>query len=329
MNATAWTDEEITRLRDHAARRGVTIVPEFDGPGHVIWALGHHPELATDEMRARPALFRYLDPAIPATRDFVRTVLGAMADGFDAAVVHIGGDEALTMTEAAFADFIRLATDAVHARGKTVVAWQEAIRGGLEPGDIMQQWMSPKQIAAVKEAYARGETPASIAELPAAFVAAFVPPLIDAEHDVRRARERGVDILLSHADLMYLDTQYIEPSADPAQEAQRQLFGLPAVVYGHGTCEQAYDWDPVALYPEVPRERIVGIEAAMWGGGFRDEADVFFQLLPRLAGIAEKAWADPRPWAAYRSAIRSHGAWWDALGYGWFRSSCIWEAPAR
>ena len=89
------------------------------------------------------------------------------------------------------------------------------------------------------------------------------------------------------------------------------------------TVEDAFAWDPLEL--GVPAERIAGVEAAVWCETVEDADDLFFLLLPRLAGVAEKGWSPPSEWAGHRARLRAQGPVWDALGLTWFRSSAVWD----
>ncbi len=105
-----------------------------------------------------------------------------------------------------------------------------------------------------------------------------------------------------------------------------QRVGMPSMVYGSGTVEDSYAWDPATLMDDLPADRIAGIEAAIWCETIEDERDLLFQLLPRLPGVAEKGWSDVREWSDYRPRLAAQRSLWDRLDLTYFASSVVWSA---
>jgi N-acetyl-beta-hexosaminidase len=54
--------------------------------------------------------------------------------------------------------------------------------------------------------------------------------------------------------------------------------------------------------------------------------DLSFLLLPRLAGVAHRAWGGPDPagWPAYRDRLARHGRLWAQDGFTYFRAAVDW-----
>ena len=69
-----------------------------------------------------------------------------------------------------------------------------------------------------------------------------------------------------------------------------------------------FDWDPGALYGDGTAI-VAGVGCAIWGETVSDFDDVVFLVLPRLAGLAHKAWSLPLPadWERHRDALAAHG----------------------
>lgn len=86
--------------------------------------------------------------------------------------------------------------------------------------------------------------------------------------------------------------------------------------------KDAYDWDPAAVVPGLPAEKILGIEAPLWTETVQSMADIEFMVFPRLAGHAEIGWsaAEGRSWEGYRHRLAAHGPRWQALGVNFYRS---------
>jgi hexosaminidase len=71
--------------------------------------------------------------------------------------------------------------------------------------------------------------------------------------------------------------------------------------------------------------RVSGVEAAIWSETLSGFADLSFLLLPRLAGIAQKAWGFPESadWPRHRNSLALHGRLWAQDDLPYFRSSAV------
>ncbi|GAA1731731.1 beta-N-acetylhexosaminidase [Isoptericola hypogeus] len=139
------TVDDYRELQDYAAARFVTIVPEFDMPGHVNAATHVYggltkDGLATDSYDGIEVGFSRLWFDNPATEPFLRDVIGDVAAMTRGEWVHVGGDEVHTMELEEFAKFVELAGRIVREAGKTPIFWQEGARGPVEPGTLLQYW---------------------------------------------------------------------------------------------------------------------------------------------------------------------------------------------
>ena len=78
--------------------------------------------------------------------------------------------------------------------------------------------------------------------------------------------------------------------------------------------------------------QVAGVEAAIWAETISGFDDLSFLLLPRLAGVAHKAWSAPRlaSWPAHRDRLARHGRLWAQDGLTYFRASTVdWALPCR
>lgn len=98
LHGGSYTRAELEDLVAHAARRGITVVPEIEMPGHVRAALAAYPELGNDPTRR---LDVWTDWGVCDTilgvhdqvLDFCRTVLDEVMEIFPSPYIHVGGDE--------------------------------------------------------------------------------------------------------------------------------------------------------------------------------------------------------------------------------------------
>src|SRR5262245_12937913 len=162
----------------YAQDRYITVVPEIDVPGHVNAALSSYPELNCDG-RA-PQLYTGIDVGFTSlcldklvTYQFLDDVIGEVAALTPGPYVHIGGDEAKTVPDDRYAEFIERVQRIVRANGKRAIGWQETAKARLAPSSVVQYW--------------------DVHSSPDA---------------VRRAVERGSKVVLSPASKVYLDMKY-------------------------------------------------------------------------------------------------------------------------
>jgi hexosaminidase len=319
-----YSHAEMAALVAYAAERFVTVVPEIDLPGHTAAVFRAYPELApTDAISIEVGNgssfdLGTLDPGRAETWAFVEDVLDAVIPQFPQSVyVHIGGDEAFGMPDEAHATFVERAIALVRARGKRAVGWQEIARAAVGPDELVQYWMEAREIESIAD-----ETLNSIA--PPQLLPLLVDNLKKAKDDVPRALAQGARLLISPTKPLYFDRPHADASSDPVQEQERQRIGLP--IYPATSIRDGIEWDPVADTPGVRRDaQIAGVEAAIWCETIANQDELEFMLLPRLAALAEKAWASCTPidWSDYAARLGPQSAAWKRRGWIWFRSAEI------
>lgn len=328
-----YTQAEYRDLVAYAAERGITVVPEFDLPGHTAAIFRAYPELAGDgstapgDVISLESYFQWMHPDNPRVFPFITDVMTEIAALTPGNYIHIGGDEALGMSEDLYLRAIDRVREIARATGKEPIGWQESARGTLQPGDIVQEWI-PAIVGGMSVDNLDETTQAMIAQMSPEMLDALMHMLEMAPGDLPRTLEQGGNILLSRANKSYLDSKYGEPSLDPAQEEIRTRLGIGA--YGSVSVPEFFAWDPATLIEELPDNRIVGVEAAIWCETITNREDLFFMLLPRLPGILEKAWApaadqaDPVTWDAFRTALAQQAPEWDRRGLPYFEAASVW-----
>lgn len=318
-----YSAEEFAELVRYAADRFVTVVPEFDTPGHTASVLRAYPDLADQSIHDMDEAMRYLHPDRPGVPDLLRDVYTAMGNATNGNYIHVGGDEAIAMEHTVFQDYIQMALPIARATGTQIVAWQEAARGGLVEGDLVQWWIPDALVQRIRNIRdTGGKFGHWDADNPIA--KAFIELLANADQDVPLAIADGAKVIISPSSLLYLDTKYPELSVDPLQGEQHERVGMPVSVYENGTVQDAYDWDPLTVMDVITEQNVAGLEAAVWCEFIESRNDLFFQLLPRLAGAAEKGWSQQQPWDAYRQRLAAQPLFWDVMELDYFKSSVVW-----
>ncbi|MFV2174878.1 family 20 glycosylhydrolase [Actinomadura sp. LOL_016] len=303
-----YTQDDFREIVAYAEARFVTIVPELDMPGHVLAAVRAYPELQGPDEPVHK-LLAYLHPHGDATFGFVEDVLREVAALAPGPFLHVGGDEAFGMPDELYREFTARALEIGRATGKRIVAWQEAARSGaLTPADVAQGWVGAGDEFDADEA--RERIPPEYHALVDAMAAAFA----ESARDVPAAVAAGTPVLASASSFLYLDRRYAEDSRDAGQTERRTKVGHES--YDPRTCRELFDWTPGALAEIPDGARLAGVEAALWCETVEGFDDLAFLLLPKLPGVAEKAWTPARTeWDGYRARLASHPAWWEALGW--------------
>ena len=313
----------------YAGERFVTVVPEVDMPGHCAAALSAYPALASAPGDGAAGA-NLLNPDDPDVAAFVRTVVGSLAAMTPGAYLHIGGDEAFGMSPDAYDRFLAISRAAARSAGKLAVTWEDAARTSEGGGDLLQHWIAfdPELESMLSSGdFDAANLPPELG-IPPELLPAIAEHFSKAKGELRRAVDRGAAVILSPASHVYLDRPYRETSVDSAQDELRARLGLSA--YPRATVEQAYAWDPRGALEGAggrlgASSSVVGIEAAMWAETVADESELDFMLLPRLPGVAERAWCSGAgaPWAEYRWRLAGQRALWQARRWEFFASSLV------
>ena len=293
-----YTKDDYREIVSYAAERHMIVIPEIDLPGHTHAIGVAYPDLVeapvlndgliTESARLRQPLpvagETYLGWGVghssvriheERTYDFVRDVVRELAELTPGPYIHVGGDESLGTPQADFDLFAERVTAIVVDEGKTPVAWHEmGSAAGIAEGTVGQYW---------------GKT---------------TPEGTHAEEAVHFV-ERGGALIMSAADVAYLDMKYAED------------FPLGLTWAAIIDVRAAYEWEPTAVL-DVPDAVILGIEAPLWSETTRTLSEVEQLVFPRAAAQAEIAWspkeAPERVWESFRKRLGSLAPLWKAEG---------------
>ena len=169
-----YTAGELRDLDAYASSRGVILVPEIDLPGHMAAAISAYPEWGPGE-KVDVWTTWGISPTIMTpsrqTIDALATILDEVMDVFDTPVIHLGGDEVPTTQWEADPRVAELMAeegipsvrevqgwimarliDHVERRGRSVVCWDDALRGGVATTVAVQAWTSPEAVRRAMDA---------------------------------------------------------------------------------------------------------------------------------------------------------------------------------
>ena len=315
LDAAFYSDEDLRALAAYAQDRFVTVVPEVDTPGHASALMRLRPELNTGRNQVEYELppgrkhhTVWLDPELPATFELLEQALAGVAAIFPSPYLHIGGDEPYGMPHDLYASYVQRLRRLVRSLGRRPLGWQESTRAGLGPDDIIQYWLSDVALAA---------------SLPPQVRAQMDGALTLSRRDVEAAVAASVPVIASPLSHCYLDVPYAEPPADAAQAGRQGRVGLR--LYAPRTVAESFDWEPAEALGPGRAAQVAGVEAAIWAETISDFGDLAFLLLPRLAGVAHKAWSAPQlgSWADHRECLARHGRLWAQDDLGYFRTCTV------
>ncbi|MCQ2237616.1 MAG: glycoside hydrolase family 20 protein [Bacteroidaceae bacterium] len=158
-----YTQQQLRDLVAYAAQRHVDIVPEVDSPGHMMAAISSHPEFTATGSAAWGSTFSVpLSPANENVFTFIQDVFDEVMDVFPSHYIHIGADEVEKTTwkeSQACQDlmkregiatpeelqnwFVMRVKNHVTAKGREVIAWDDALEGGKISTDTnIMYWRS-------------------------------------------------------------------------------------------------------------------------------------------------------------------------------------------
>lgn len=142
-----YTQEEYKEIVAYAAERFITVVPEFDLPGHTNAALASYPELNCNGIA--PPLYTGIEVGFSSlcvdkeiTFRFIDEVIEEIAALTPGPYIHIGGDESLSTKKKDYKVFIDRTQAIVAQHGKLTLGWDEIQSTTLLPKTVAQYWQS-------------------------------------------------------------------------------------------------------------------------------------------------------------------------------------------
>ena len=260
-----YTQEQVQSIVNYAKSKGITIIPEFEIPGHSQAALASYPWLGcigygykvqTDYTTSKEVMCAGKETTVT----FIKDVLDELCELFPGEYIHIGGDEAprdrwkecpicqRKMVEMGYESesqlqgyLIGIAEEYLKTKGKKIIGWDEILDCGISKSATVMSW--------------RG-TAGGI-----------------------KAAQCGNDVIMSPSTYFYLD-YWQTYSHDGEPLAFKRTLPM----------QQVYSFNPFDGLNKEQCESIVGIQANLWTEYVFSFEHAQKMLLPRLAAMAEIAW---------------------------------------
>ena len=287
-----YTQEEARHIVDYARRRGITVIPEIEMPGHSLAALAAYPELSCTggpfEVAHGWGVFDDVYCAgNPEVYTFLEGVLDEVMDIFPSPLIHIGGDECpktrwescskcqlemerndLKDEHALQSHFITRMERYLNAHGRNIIGWDEILEGGLAPNAAVMSWRGT----------AGGIQAASM------------------EHEV----------VMTPGKPLYFDHYQFNPDEEPV------------AIGGFNSLMDVYAFNPVAGVPAEYHRYILGAQANVWTEYMETSDHVEHMVQPRASALSEVLWLGgkrPGEDAAFRQAMDYHIQRLQAMGW--------------
>ena len=292
-NKTYFTVEEYKQILRYAWERHISVIPEFDAPGHSRASIK---AMQAYEKRTGDTSYRLQDPADTShywsAQDFTDNVLSVYLPSvytfygkvFDEVIrlheeadvpllaIHIGGDE---VPGGAWANQDRKAMKDLFTNNMLELAEQRGIR--LAGWEDIAKGIEPETVKRLKQSLY--------------FINIWTGKGMD-----------GFPCVLSPATNNYVDLAY---SADPEE------LGL----FWAGFVDERKTF---SMNPKEYIGDIVGVSAHLWSEQLRKFDDVTFQMLPKALGVAERAWNTTSPSDFnhfYSVIVEKEMPVWEKAGY--------------
>ena len=293
-----YTQEQIKSIVAYATARHITIVPEFEMPGHASAAIASYTWLGTagKDIDVPVTFGRHYDNydvTKPEVVQFIKDVLTEMFELFPSKVIHIGGDEVgykvweesnhvqkymkdsdLSTPADLQIAFTNEISKFIEKNGRRMMGWNEIMGINIHQG--FEEKKDDKE----------AET-----ELAKNVVVHFWKGNLELATE---AAKKGYGIVNSLHSETYLDYSY-------------ETINL----------EKAYNFNPI---PEGLGEKfhknIYGLGCQMWTEWTPTNKDVTYLTFPRIAAYAEVGWTTPenKNFDVFNIALNKLQRHWDVLG---------------
>ncbi|GMQ57150.1 hypothetical protein AN1V17_15450 [Vallitalea sediminicola] len=257
-----YTASDIKEIVEYAKERYITIIPEFDMPGHFMAALASYPNLSCSgkQLDVCTKFGVIKDIACVGkerTYEFIFDVLEEMIELFPGELIHIGGDEVpkeqwkecphcqnkikeenLKNEEEIQGYFTNRIAKFLKEKNKRAITWNDSLKSGnLDESVVVQHWLDG-----------------------------------DKHENTVKAINENRKVIMSDVHHVYLDYPY----------------GLTPL-------KKTYEFSPVFEGIQKDKEQnILGVEAPLWTEYVKDLDRIDYLTFPRLCALSEIGWTEEK-----------------------------------
>ena len=271
-----YTQKDIREIVEYAADRHITIIPEIDMPGHMVAAVTAYPELGCTggpyEVWPDWGVSEdILCAGNPRVYEFLEDVFTEVMELFPSKYIHIGGDEAPKV------------------RWKNCPKCQQKIRDERlqstadYPAEERLQGYMVRRMEQLMASHGRvlmGWDEIMYCDVPKTSVI-----MNWRDHkNLDDPAKRGFDVVRTPNSTLYFDHYQI-----PQDEWTNTV-----LIGGYSPLKKVYNYEPApeSLSTEE-RAHVIGVQANLWTEYIGAADLIEYQVLPRMAALAEVQWAAP------------------------------------
>lgn len=302
-----YTQKDLREIVAYAKARGIEIIPEIDLPGHMVAALASYPWLSCDSTKSYSVRVDggishdVLNIGDDRVIDFLKCVLKNVANIFPYKYIHLGGDECPTENWQNNALCLKRVQDEGLTGVNQLQSWLV-----YELGTYLRDSCGGKQIVVWDELMGRWNDKYDI------------KPVVMAWNGTNltvTAANKGFQSIYVPYTQLYFDMMQVSPAQCDVEEGYQGGWG-PNWVNNMAT---VYNADALQAMKSNGKDTtlVLGMQGNMWTETCNDSTELEYQLLPRLAALAENAWlpSSAKNWVSFLARLQSHDELYDALGY--------------
>lgn len=291
--------DDLREVVEYAQKLHIDVMPEIDLPGHMVAAVTSYPkEFSCDPSKTYKVRVDQgistdvLNVAKPEVMDFLKCVLGHIAEVFPYPVIHIGGDECPTTA---------------WSNCKDIPAFLKA--NGLAGVNDIQPWLVNELGKWLKKEY--GKDVVCWNELTNHWNKSYeTQPIIMCYSDygqnaMKAATNLGMRTIYTGCWPFYLDMY--QTYGNYQQAADHQFDEIYQGGYGNNTLQAAYNATPLSNIAGK-EDLCLGVGGNLWTETCSSNAAAEHQYFPRMLAIAEVGWLpqQKKSWPSFRGRVQTH-----------------------
>ena len=288
-----FTLAQLKEIVDYAKTLNIEIIPEIDMPGHMMAAIAAYPELSCYPERAYEVRLDggiskdVLNVGDDRVVDFLKCVLGHVAETFPYHYIHLGGDECPTDR------WQELYT----AAGNNAIKQRMKDNGLTQVGQL-QPWLVEELGSWLKDTYNKDVVVWDELLHYWDKDKFTFQPLIMAWNSETLAytawNQHGLESVTCPYQRLYLDF--------PQVEKNNEFIDEPYVGgWGVNTLDEIYSWNPLAQMQGGTESHMHGVQGNLWTETTSSLREAEYQYYPRVLALSEIGWLqnDKKNWVNF------------------------------
>ncbi|MDH8702576.1 N-acetyl-beta-hexosaminidase [Dysgonomonadaceae bacterium PH5-43] len=295
--------DDLREIVAYAKERHIEIIPEIDLPGHMVAAVSAYPEFSCDPTKKYSVRIDggishdVLNIGKDEVIDFLKIVLGHIADVFPCDYIHLGGDECPTGQWSTNADCLKRVKDEGLSGVNELQSWLVELLGTYLKTE------HNKDIVVWDELLSHWSSDNT------------VQPVIMAWNNIgmsSKAADKGFKSIVVPYQYLYIDFMQVSANEADVNEIYQGGWGDGFV----NTVQSAYNFNPLSAL-SGREDFCLGVQCNMWTETCSSVEQLEYQLLPRLLAVAETGWlpAAKKSWLSFYTRLQSHDEILEALDF--------------